>query len=83
MVKFTATHLGCKQHEVGVWLHHLIQLRHKQLTVVIQQPVGWNAAICDKFGETLLPNLEVAGLPHSTSSTAHVHLHSPQHPTST
>jgi hypothetical protein len=35
--------LRCEQHEVWVWPHHLLELRHKQLTVVIQQPAGRDA----------------------------------------
>lgn len=36
----SAAHLGGEEHEVRVRAHHLVQLRHKQLTVVVQQPVS-------------------------------------------
>ena len=34
----THNHLCGEEHEVGVGLDHLVQLRHKQLAVVVQQP---------------------------------------------
>ena len=40
--------LGCKQHEVGMGLDDLLQLRDKQLTIVVQQPAGITGIMFDE-----------------------------------